>query len=90
MGEVDETRKVKTATLTSIVVPTPSGPVNRILGYDNPDDYLIDQFYVGSTGERAFVDNTKFDLRFQLSPKNAARVTTQCRGRKRARHLDPS
>ena len=66
MGDVDETRQVHKATLTSlsgfevtildigatlqsIVVPTPSGPVNCILGYDNPDNYLLDQFYVGST-----------------------------------------
>ncbi len=37
------------AALQSIVVPTPAGPMNCLLGYDNPGEYLSDPYYVGVT-----------------------------------------
>jgi aldose 1-epimerase len=37
------------AALQSIVVPTPEGPLNCLMGYDNPDEYVSDPFYVGVT-----------------------------------------
>ena len=37
------------AALQSIVLPTPAGPLNCLLGYDNPDAYLTDPYYVGVT-----------------------------------------
>jgi aldose 1-epimerase len=37
------------AALQSIVVPTSRGPLNCILGYGNPNDYLQDTYYVGVT-----------------------------------------
>lgn len=37
------------AALQSIVVPTPAGPLNCVLGYEDPDDYLRDPYYVGVT-----------------------------------------
>jgi len=59
------------AALQSIVVPTASGPVECILGYDNPADYRSDPYYVGATvgrfanrirGGRIVVDATKYQL----------------------------
>jgi len=37
------------AALQSITVPTPAGPMNCLLGYDDPAEYLSDPFYVGVT-----------------------------------------
>lgn len=37
------------ATIQSITVPTPDGSVNCLLGYQNPDDYSDDPYYVGVT-----------------------------------------
>lgn len=37
------------AALQSIVVPTPSGPLECILGYDDPVAYESDPYYVGAT-----------------------------------------
>lgn len=59
------------AALQSIVVPTPKGPLNCILAYDNPQEYQRDPYYVGVTigrfanrirGGRILVDDTQYQL----------------------------
>ncbi len=37
------------ATLQSVILPTTQGPLNCILGYANPEDYLHDPYYIGAT-----------------------------------------
>ncbi len=59
------------AALQSIVVPTASGPLECILGYNDPAAYRSDPYYVGATvgrfanrirGGRIIVDETKYQL----------------------------
>lgn len=52
------------ATLASIVVPTPDGPVQALLGYPDVQDYLTDPFFLGSTVGRyaGRIDSGKFRL----------------------------
>lgn len=59
------------ASLQSIIVPTPGGPVNCVLGYQDPGDYCTDQFYVGVTvgryasrlrDARIHIENSAFQL----------------------------
>ena len=59
------------ASLQSIIVPTPDGPVNCVLGYQDPGDYCTDQYYVGVTvgryanrlrDARIHIDNSAFQL----------------------------
>lgn len=40
------------ATIQSIRVPTDAGIIDAVLGYANPDDYLRDNFYMGTTAGR--------------------------------------
>jgi aldose 1-epimerase len=37
------------ASIQKLVVPTPGGPVNTVLGYPDPIDYLKDPYFMGST-----------------------------------------
>jgi len=56
------------ATLTSVVVPDQSGKLgNVILNYNNPEDYLHDKYYLGSTVGR--VANRISNARFELNGK---------------------
>ncbi|MCP4044574.1 MAG: galactose mutarotase, partial [Gammaproteobacteria bacterium] len=40
------------ATIQSIRVPLPDGSIDAIIGYENPEDYLDDTYYMGSTQGR--------------------------------------
>ena len=59
------------ASLQSVIVPTPEGPVNCVLGYQDPGDYCAGQYYVGVTvgryanrlrDARIHIDNLTFHL----------------------------
>jgi len=56
------------ATIQSVIVPTPHGSVNCVLGYEDRQDYLNNPFYVGSTVGR--YANRIRGGRFQIGDKN--------------------
>lgn len=52
------------AALHRLEVPTRSGPINVVLGYERPQDYLRDEFYVGALIGRyaGRIDSGRFEL----------------------------
>jgi aldose 1-epimerase len=52
------------ATIQSVRVPAPGGFIDVVLGYENPEDYLDDAYYMGSTQGRYAnrIENARLDL----------------------------